>query len=500
MLIRHSAIYVVARLCPGIFGVLTTAALTRLLEPGQYGIYALALVIMTLGSTICFDWLNTSFLRFYQARRADPQLVGTFIAMFVVVAFLAALGFGGAWISGVMAAGGAGIAIVGLILVWTSSWFELVSRFAIAEFRPLNCLFMNLGRSVLILVGACGGAWLTGSPIWAAIGTAAAIFAAAFVFRGPIVRPTWRRFDWNLARAVLKFGAPIAASSTLFAMSSSGSRLLIAHLDSASALGFYTAASVLVQNTLGVIGASVASAGYSLAVRALEQKKPEMVRSQLLANGNLLLAILAPASLGLALIGNCLATTVVGPKFAAAVAELVPWMAATSFFVGIISNYLEHSFHLGLRPHLQMFVTFWIAVIAIGICIFEIPREGPLGAAIAMTVASAVGCVLAAVAGRRAYPLPLPINGGIRVAAACGLMALIVIALPDRGWEGLVLRAGVGSAVYSIAAIGLNVANVQEHFIQFTKWVTLRRPAAAVPGDADSTAVVSVEQRGGGAA
>ena len=50
MLIRNSAIYMVAKLLPGLFGLATTAALTRLLDPHEYGLYGLALVVMTLGS------------------------------------------------------------------------------------------------------------------------------------------------------------------------------------------------------------------------------------------------------------------------------------------------------------------------------------------------------------------------------------------------------------------------------------------------------------------
>jgi O-antigen/teichoic acid export membrane protein len=75
MLIKNSAIYMVATLLPGLFSLATTAALTRLLDPHEYGLYGLALVVMTLGSSVMFDWLGVSFIRFYQAKREDPRLV-----------------------------------------------------------------------------------------------------------------------------------------------------------------------------------------------------------------------------------------------------------------------------------------------------------------------------------------------------------------------------------------------------------------------------------------
>ena len=116
--------YIAARLSSAVFGVVTTAVLTRLLEPERYGIYALVLVFMTLGSTIVFDWLGQSFLRFYQARREDPKLAATFATIFMLLVAASGLLLGVVWLFGFVAAGEAQIAIVGLILVWTASWFE----------------------------------------------------------------------------------------------------------------------------------------------------------------------------------------------------------------------------------------------------------------------------------------------------------------------------------------------------------------------------------------
>ena len=336
---------------------------------------------------------------------------------------------------------------------------------AIAEFQPVTYALMTFGRSGFTLMGACGAAWLTGNPIWAAAGTAGGCLAAACLIVTSPLSPSIRRFDANLAGEIVRFGAPTAISMTLVALTTSGSRLLLQQLDSTAALGLYTAASILAQSALGILGTGVSSAGYSMAVRALERENAEAARRQLTANATLLIAVMAPASLGIALTGNCLATIVVGSKFIAGVSALVPWMAATSFFSALRSNHLDHSFQLGLRPELLILVTFVTGLIAIGLCLYLIPQMGVLGLAIALTIAAAIGCVLAVVVGRYAYQIPLPINGGVRIAAACALMAVAIMKLPDSGWTGLVLRAGVGSAVYALAAIAFNVASVRDPFL-----------------------------------
>jgi O-antigen/teichoic acid export membrane protein len=469
MLIRNSAIYMVGKLLPGLFGLATTAALTRLLDPHEYGLYGLALVVMMLGSTIAFDWLGLSFLRFYQARRDDPDLVSTFICIFVALAAVSAAVLCAALIGGAVPANRIGTSVVGLLMVWAYSWFELVSRLAVAEFQPINYLRMNLARSVAVLGGATTAAWLTASPLWTAIGTAAGMFAGTFFGRVPIPRPSWRKFDRELAREVLVFGIPVAASMALYSLIDGGTRVLLEQLDSARALGLYTAASILVQTTLGVMATGVSSAGYSLVVREVERGDHSAARWQLLANGTLLLAVLAPASLGMALTGNCIATTLVGSKFVSGVAQLIPWMAATSFFGCVRSNYFDQAFQLGHRPHLLIWITGLAGVIAIGLSLYLIPREGPIGAAIAVAIAMVVSCVHSMIAGRYAYSLPLPITACIRVGICCAIMALVVVRFPDSGWTGLVLRTGFGLATYALAAIAVNLLDSRERAISFAK-------------------------------
>jgi len=196
-------------------------------------------------------------------------------------------------------------------------------------------------------------------------------------------------------------------------------------------------------------------------VRAVETGDPARARRQLFANGTLLLAVLAPACLGMALTAQGISTTLVGPKFSAGVALLTPWMAAGTFFAGLRAHYLDHAFQLGRRPSLQIWVTCVAAVVAMGFSFYLIPRYGPVGAAIAVTIAMAVSCLHAAVAGRWAFPIPLPFGAAARVALACAVMAMAVHALPGRGLRALLLQVAVGVLVYGAAAMALNILDLR---------------------------------------
>ena len=475
MLIRHSILYMAAKLVPGLLGLLTTSILTRLLEPEQYGLYGLALVVMTFGSTMVFDWLGLAYLRFAQSGGDRRVAAATFVRIFLLLAALTLLLALAAY--GLDLVGAAEIPVVGagLVMMWCFSWFELVSRFHVADLRPGRYLRMNLGRAVLILLGAAGAAWFTRSPVWVAFGTAAGMLAG-----GCLGGAAWLRlgaFDRKLAAAALAFGLPLAASLTLSSLVNSGTRALLSALGSIEALGLYTAGFVLVQNTLAVAAAGIASAGYSLAVRAVDAGEPEAARRQLLANGALLLAVLAPMAVGMALAAPAIASTLVGPRYVDAVAALTPWMAAGGFFGGIRAHFLDHAFQLGHRPRAQIWVTASAAAVTLLLSVWLIPAWGAQGAAIAVTLGMAVACAHAMAAGRHAFALPIPWTTAWRVALACCAMAACVVLVPGTDTLTLVRQVLVGGTVYGLAALVLDILGVRARLVRETR-ARLAAPAA----------------------
>jgi O-antigen/teichoic acid export membrane protein len=474
MLLQQSIIYVVAKLLPGLFGMLTTALLTRLLTPPEYGIFGLTLVVMTFGSNLAFDWLGLAFMRFFQARQDDPLILPTFGWIFTALAGLTGVvACSGLAVSGASSTETAAVAI-GILLIWTSSWFELNARVPIARFQAVRYLLMNIGRAVFVMVGTVGTAWATRDPLMAGLGMAGGLLAGTLA-GGRVIVPIRNRFDIALAKTIIMFGLPLAASMAMTGLINSGTRALIELLDSSAALGLYTATYMLVQNTLSVIAAGIASAGYSLAVRAVDSGDPMSASRQLSDNGTLLLAVLAPAALAMGLMAQDIAATLVGPHYVAGVAHLTPWMAAGTFFGGVRAHYLDHAFQLGHKSHLQVWVTVVAAIWAVGLSIWLIPREGPNGAAMAMTVAMAFSCVHAWLAGKHAYPLPFPGVALVRIALACGVMGGLILAVPGHGLLPLIARVAVGGVGYATVALAANLLDLRSMLLR--RWMHHRLPA-----------------------
>lgn len=239
MLIRHSAVYIAAKLLPGALGMLTTALLTRLLPPEQYGLYGVALVIMSFGATLAFEWLGLAYLRLAAAHADTAVAIGTFTRLFAALLLAAAIV--GAVAVAVAPASERAIVAAGLVLMASYAWFEFRARFHVAGLAPGAYLRMNVARAGLILLAAGAASWLTHDPVSTALATAAATLAGSFVGGRPA---RGAGFDPALARAALRFGLPLAASLALASATGSATRLLVGALGSVEALGLYTAAFV----------------------------------------------------------------------------------------------------------------------------------------------------------------------------------------------------------------------------------------------------------------
>jgi O-antigen/teichoic acid export membrane protein len=451
-MIRDSLVYVIAKLIPGALGVATTSILTHVLSPQRYGIYGLALLIMTFGSSMLFDWIGLSLMRLYEARREDKRAIPTLIALYLGVVALTLTGGVLAVLVGAVPADSVAICAAGLMMAWGYSLFELVARMEIANFRPLRYLLINIGRAIILLIITASVAAWTHDPVRTAFGTAAALALAAFASGWHRLHVTPRLVDMHLVREALHFGLPYALSMTMAGLGSSGVRALVGIMGGARDLGLYTAAFTLSQNTLVLVAAGVGSATYPLAVRAVERNSPEATHRQLIANGTILLAVMVPAALGLALTAPEVAQVLVGRAFRPTVQMLIPWMAAAAFLGSIRSFYFDYAFQLGKKSMRQVWVTAGNGIISLGGAWLLIPRMGITGAALATTVGMGVSCVHAWLAGRDAYPMPLPLGPGLRVLLCAAAMAVVVLAIPLTGLAGLLLKIAAGGLAYGAAA------------------------------------------------
>src|SRR5690348_6455620 len=70
--LSHTAIYLLARGLPGLIAFLSIPLFSRLLDPTEYGRYALVIATVNLLNALLFQWLRLSLVRYLPAHDGDP--------------------------------------------------------------------------------------------------------------------------------------------------------------------------------------------------------------------------------------------------------------------------------------------------------------------------------------------------------------------------------------------------------------------------------------------
>ena len=151
MLLRHSAIYLLARGIPGLVSFVTIITYTRLISPESYGQYTLVVTGAVLSNAILYQWLNASLLRYLpKYRDDDTDLLTAILGAFIFVSFLAGIGgtlLAVAWWDSVWG----GLIVVGILLAWAQAWFTINLELARARLAPIRYGLISMLKAVTAL-------------------------------------------------------------------------------------------------------------------------------------------------------------------------------------------------------------------------------------------------------------------------------------------------------------------------------------------------------------
>ncbi|HEY1753624.1 MAG TPA: lipopolysaccharide biosynthesis protein [Caulobacteraceae bacterium] len=458
--------YLPMNIVQALVGLFSIVVFTRWLAPADYGVYALAFSGMSLIHTLLFIWMDAAMARFYAPEAEGERLADHFATLYRcwlgVAALLAALtaAFLLLWPASetlklAVAAG------AGAILTRSLAKLNQERRRAAGDVR--GAALMDMVQTVggfavgagLILAGLRGAAPIAG------LGAGAAI-VLVFVLPAELRRSVGGRFEPAKARGYAAYGLPVSLSLILALALATTDRFILAGYVGESAVGVYQAGYTLANRTLDVMFIWLGAAGTPALIMAFERGGADGLGEAAREQAGFMLGLALPAALGLALVARPLAEVMVGPALRGGAALVTPWIAASALFLGLTNGYTHQAFMLGRRTGLLLAAMSIPAAANVALCFWLIPRFGLQGAVWATTASYAIGLVASAVIGRLAQPLPLPLAALARAAAATAVMGLAVASLPALGGAAeLALKAGVGAAVYGLAAYVLDIAGLR---------------------------------------
>ena len=458
--------YLPVNIVQGVVGLLTIVVFTRVLEPHQYGDYALALSVVMVTHTALFTWLEAAMARFQPAEAASGSIPDHFATLYRTWAVLAAC---------LVVLGGPVLALwpmaaplkFALATGLGGTLFKALGRMAQEHRRAAG----RVKEAALFDIVITAGGFMAGAGLaLAGFGGAAPLSGLALV---TLVCLVWvlpselklargGKLEPQRVRAYAHYGLPLAASLILGLILATVDRFLIAAFMDAGAVGVYHAGYSLANRTLDVIFIWLGSAAGPAAIAALEFGGRPALDKTAREQSSFMLLIAIPAAVGLALVARPLADLLVGEALRDGAAQVTPWIAASGLFAGVTTYYFHTAFTLAKATRLLLLAMTVPAVANIVLNLLLIPRFGLMGAVVATAISYALGLVASAVIGRRAIALPIPWSTVLRAGVASAVMALVVSLIPDFGGIlELGLKAGLGGLIYGLVALALDAGGAR---------------------------------------
>lgn len=466
MLTRHLAGYLPLQVAQAIAGFGAIAALTRILSPEEFGRYALCLAIVGMAHSAVMLWVEASALRFLSQARArgeEKDHFRTLVWLHVGTLGLFAAGTLAAilltpdpsWKAALGAALAGALARSGLKIALETRRAEG----AVGRVTAVESAHVLLGFGLGVALAAYTGLGAAGPLLGMA---AAAVLCLALEGPGMVARARGGHATPERARAYAAYGLPIAGAIVLDLVLSTSDRFLVGAFLGEAAVGAYAAGYQLGNRPIEILMLWAVTASSPLLMAAYERGGAAEVQALARQTFTAMVAVGAPAAVGLALVAAPFAELLVGQALRAQAAAIAPWTAASALLGGLMIHYFSESFQLTRRTDLRAALVAAPALANIGLNLVMIPAFGLMGAVAATVIAYALGVALMALVGRRFLPLPADPKVLAKTAAGCAAMALVVTALPSWGGVSeLALKAGAGAAVYALAAFVLDIGGVR---------------------------------------
>jgi O-antigen/teichoic acid export membrane protein len=300
--------------------VLSGVVLARLLSPADYGVFAVALVAMTLLQAFNELGVSLAVVRWQRdVREFAPTVMTISMASstvlyagtwFVAPAFCAAMGSPGA--VGVLRVLCIAVVLDGIAAVPAA----ILNREFLQRRRFASDVASFVCNTAVTIVLAAGGAGAMSFAAGRIAGNVASV--VCYLALCPVrVRPGWNP---ALTRELLRFGLPLAGASLLVLSITNVDQIVVGALSDDATLGFYLMAFNVSSWPMTVFSEAarrVSLAGFSRLV-----DDPPALQAALTRGLGLLMAMAVPAAVMLAAYAESLLVVVYGPKWAPAAVAL----------------------------------------------------------------------------------------------------------------------------------------------------------------------------------
>ncbi len=460
MLLRQTLLFLPAQVLGPIFQLISAFAWTHVLAPAEMGSFALISAAQELAFATGLMWFANYTVRYFDAAASNAGK-DRFHATETAVLIAASLAMGCSLV--VLPLGAAGpirgeLLAASLAFVLTRS---LVSYLA----DRVRVEGDTLAYTVLQSSGPVAGFFIGLALVKVLPPTAATVLwgytiaqAASLAFAAGRLRFSGRphHCDATLVRQAVAYGVPLFFGGLLVWIANNGLRFIIEWKEGVAAVGLVTVGWALGLRAAGFASMLTTAAAFPLAVKRARDEGMAAGQDQLVRNGVLLLATLAPAIAGLYVIGPPLIELIVATPYRAITTQVLPIALATGAMRAVRIHVANQVFLLHEKPLVPTLNDGLDAALTVLLGGAGLWLAGVTGCVMGVMIGSGITLVTGFAAAWRWHAFAFPLTGFAKVTAATLAMGAAVTrldAVPTAA--GLTLAILTGAAVYGAALAAL---------------------------------------------
>lgn len=458
MLLKQTLFYMPAQLIGPLSQFVAAIVWTHLLSLDEYGHLMIVLAAQELISLVCLSWWTHYAMRYVGAMRGTDgrQRYQASENRVLIVTGLAEIGATLAMVASFVSMASTSFMAAAILLVLSRTLVTHLAERARVEGDII-------GYSQAQIIGPLGGMLLGFAfmaladydPPEAMLGYAVAqIVSIVIVWMRLGLKPVLAGSDGAMLKAAFVYGLPLLAAGALGWVSINGIRLVVEQMEGAAAVGLLSVGWGLGQRAVGVVAMLVTAAAYPLALRYMHAGAREKSLEQVSLNGALIFGVLAPAAVGILMVGRTFVDLLVAQEFREMAIIILPLAVVASAIRNFRVHFLDQVLLLVERPRQLLVINFVEGIATLLFCAIGLELYGLPGAAAGCIPGALLGLAHSLVLSVR-HGLKLPLAHLARIGSATLVMFAALALFPEHETVlRLALEIGTGAIVY-VVMIGL---------------------------------------------
>jgi O-antigen/teichoic acid export membrane protein len=465
---KHSLIYFLGRLIPGLINFSALAIYSRILTPEEYGIYALAFSTILLLNTIFYQWIRVSLLRLLPSckNESEKRDLSAYLSVgFVISSFFALIAALCIYLFLYENMKFSKIIIPSLLLLWVYGIFEIGLEFLRSNLKPKSYVFSYNLKSIIALLAGVSFCYLNLGAVGLIYGLLVAILITILTNFNDFIKFFFydlKRFKWSGFKSILSYGLPFTLTFGMTFIFNFSDRFFINYYLDENATGIYSIGYDFARQSLWVLFTSINLAAFPLAIRTFEKEGEAAAKDKFRSNLILLLLVLVPATSLLMGFAKPLSFIILGAKFSESVAQIIPLISFGTLFLGLKNFYFDQSFQISKKTSLQIVPVVAAAIINIIGNILFIPYFGIMGAVYSALASFFIALVSGIIITNKTFKMPFPKKEVLKIFLS-GLILYGLILILNSQIELHIFSLVLASIIFlSIYMILLNFMKITE--------------------------------------